>query len=972
LDFEGDFIYAINFNGDASHATSAIVGDTSLIIGDAVFTSDASTPGLTISQNTTAATGIATGVHFGPSLDDTNLVLILTTIRYYETGFSNYDDLLESPTGDRHGKSIIIQLEALHEQSIYSLQLLFNCEDPVWAVCFDVLVDDVLIAAQFDQATIQGSAYSHVSAAFIRYSFTAYANTMTITLKTSDTGCPVGDPDPTVQALTLELITKPELYSGASLGSALRLVDDAYIQLPGAPLGGSVAISAWICVGTLWDGNQGITLFNSFQGTACGDSDACRNAVGDTLDRHGWLAVGNDVAARRPADLWAAGVVFDRGTATLFWEGARDKWLMVTFVVSGSSMSVYANGQLWGIGALEAPLPRMLRQNNYVGAAHTAPFQPKPGGVSLAVADFRLYDRSLAAAEVVALFVDPSGKHTACCVAAGIRSPFGVGDLDLTPQLIGVVATGKPAAATVSSRAPGSGGTSSIGGSEECGSSQLQTARAVDICGDFPVVSDCQGTVSDGIGPYTASADCRVHLEGSPGLRYTLTFEEFDTEAEVDFLYVYAGASTDSPLLGTFTGKELPPSLTSAGPDLYLRFTSNDNGQATGFRAAFACSGTPLQYWKPATVATELPLGVLMEPTTLRSQQTACLSDVLLSVQCCTNTELSCANARVTSIGLSKHQLRGSLPEELGSLGALRSLKLHDNFLIGTFPSSLGKLHWLQELQLSHNQFAMQARTDLSKMLGGMMQLQTLDLGMSNEVQDLGRSIILPAPPLACRVGEPCGFTLSTRTAAALPLPHGGLQMRVRKADGGSDALCTDQMDGRYDCQLPLSWTTMEGDFDFTVSSDGHNFVPIRTLMDPTTGVVSTQDAYQRLAVTVAPIECTAAHAHPDGEGSQCVCEGGYYRRGTSSGGYSCEHCDPGQEPVDGGARCSLCVPGKYSTTGKGCVICSPGNEPNRQLGADSCTPCGGQSVSEYGGQCAKCEADQVADPFRTACVCPT
>jgi hypothetical protein len=347
------------------------------------------------------------------------------------------------------------------------------------------------------------------------------------------------------------------------------------------------------------------------------------------------------------------------------------------------------------------------------------------------------------------------------------------------------------------------------------------------------------------------------------------------------------------------------------------------------------------------------------------------LSDVLLSVQCCADAELSCANARVTGIGLSQHQLRGSLPEQLGSLGALRSLKLHDNFLTGTFPTSLGKLHWLQELQLSHNQFSMQARADLSKMLGGMMQLQTLDLGMSNEVQDLGKSIILPAPPLNCRVGEPCGFALSTRTAVGLPLPHGGLQVRVRKADEGSDVLCADLMDGGYDCQLPHSWTVVQGDFDFIVSSDGEDFVPIRTLTDPTTGVVSTQDSYQRLAVLVAPIECTAAHAHPDSEGAQCVCEVEYYRRGTTAGGYSCEHCDRGQEPVDGGARCDLCVPGKYSASGELCAVCPPGNEPNLLSGADSCTLCGGQSVSEHGDQCAKCEADQVADSSRTACVCP-
>jgi hypothetical protein len=98
------------------------------------------------------------------------------------------------------------------------------------------------------------------------------------------------------------------------------------------------------------------------------------------------------------------------------------------------------------------------------------------------------------------------------------------------------------------------------------------------------------------------------------------------------------------------------------------------------------------------------------------------------------------------------------------------------------------------------------------------MQLQTLDLGMSNEVQDLGKSIILPAPPLNCRVGEPCGFTLSTRTSVGLPLPHGGLQLRVRTANGGNDVLCTDLMDGGYDCQLPSSWTATRGNFDFIVT----------------------------------------------------------------------------------------------------------------------------------------------------------
>jgi hypothetical protein len=710
LDFVGDFVYAVNIYGDDYR---------NLTIGDAVFTSDASTPGVTISQPTTPRReGLNKFKTFGPGLEDTNLALILATYRYA-------GDL------DGHG-SLTIQLDSLEEQSLYSLQLL--TAEATWENwCFDVLVDDKLVVAQFDEAAIQGGLNTHASGAFIRYRFTAQATSMTITLK-FDENCgwiyiQEMNLNADISGFTLERMGSP-LYDTAdtALGSALQLLDDAHIQLPPTTLGGSIAISVWTQVGTLWDGTEGITLFNSFHGTDCGDSDACRNAVGGVLDRHGWFAVGNDVAAKRPANLWVAGVTLDQETKTLFWESARDEWLMVTFTVSGHTLHVYTGGKLWGVGVLEAPLPRMLRQNNYVGAGRGAPFRIKTGGISLALADFRLYDRSLATAEVAALFADPWGEHTACCVAAGIKSPFGVGDIDLTQQAMGVVTTGKSAAAAILSQAQEAGTTSSKSGLQDCSLIPADTTREVDICGEFKSISDCHGIISDGIGPYAKSADCVVRLAGFLGGRYTLIFEQFELEASVDFLRVFDGVDGSAPLLGEFSGNELPPMLISSGSDLYLRFTSNDNGQAIGFRATFDCSGTPLEYWKPATVATELLIGVPTPQTTLQSQLTACLSDVLLSVQCCADADLSCANARVTGVELSKHQLRGSLPEQLGDLGALRSLKLHDNFLTGTFPASLAKLHWLQELQLSHNQFAMQDRASLSKVLGGMVQLKTLDL----------------------------------------------------------------------------------------------------------------------------------------------------------------------------------------------------------------------------------------------------
>ena len=50
--------------------------------------------------------------------------------------------------------------------------------------------------------------------------------------------------------------------------------------------------------------------------------------------------------------------------------------------------------------------------------------------------------------------------------------------------------------------------------------------------------------------------------------------------------------------------------------------------------------------------------------------------------------------------------------------------------------------------------------------------------------------------------------------------------------------LCSDRMDGSYECLYPF--TSEQGEFDFAVSADGEEFVPIRTLIDPTTGVEST------------------------------------------------------------------------------------------------------------------------------------
>eukprot|EP01045_Picozoa_sp_COSAG04_P001345 COSAG04_NODE_44_length_31776_cov_9.320769_2_plen_1968_part_00 len=653
-----------------------------------------------------------------------------------------------------------IELGELGVGERYRVQLLFaHVDGSCFNHGFDFYVDGVLEFKDFSVQDLKGGCRPTESlvgdfegevvdaGVFLRHDFTARQASALLTLDSSDLsqdrGFSVwyGHNTPILCGFTLERIEdKPQ--GDFSHASALRLVDDAYLQLPEMVLGGSAAVTAWVSVGTLWDSRGvGVTLFNSFESDTCGNSDVCRNAVHGDDGLGGWFSVGNDVLHKRPADLWSAGTTFDLDTAELFWEGARDEWMMVTVSIAGHAASIYDSGSLRGVGTLASQLPRMLRHNNYVGASHHAPFQRKSSGVTLGISDFRLYDRSLSADEVSALFIDPSSE---CCVSAGLQDAFGVDNLDLTAELMGA----QPSAVVIAPSATGV----SREGTRAHGCQASASPRKLDICGEVTSVSDCRGTISDGVGPYANSIDCGLRLTSFVGSTYTLTFDEFLTEQDVDLLSVYDGGSSEAPLLGQFSGKTVPAPITSSGRSMYLRFAANDNSVAVGFIVSFSCAGTPVEYWKPADVATPLTIGA--PPVNHTRRQTECLSDVLLSVQCCADAKKSCATARVTEMGLSGSSLRGFVPSEIGNMGALRSLKLStkprpseyaetgsnscmlsdDNFLTGTLPFALGRLHLLRELQMSHNQFDMQDRETLSAILGGMMHLRTLDIGMSKSM----------------------------------------------------------------------------------------------------------------------------------------------------------------------------------------------------------------------------------------------
>ena len=75
------------------------------------------------------------------------------------------------------------------------------------------------------------------------------------------------------------------------------------------------------------------------------------------------------------------------------------------------------------------------------------------------------------------------------------------------------------------------------------------------------------------------------------GQTIQLNFSAFNLESGFDFMYIYNGPNTNSPLIGSFTGNNSPGviSSTAAGGCLTILFTSDYLINNAGFAAAISC-----------------------------------------------------------------------------------------------------------------------------------------------------------------------------------------------------------------------------------------------------------------------------------------------------------------------------------------------------------------------------------------------
>lgn len=125
-----------------------------------------------------------------------------------------------------------------------------------------------------------------------------------------------------------------------------------------------------------------------------------------------------------------------------------------------------------------------------------------------------------------------------------------------------------------------------------------------DYCTGSQTLPYNMGSIDDGSGPnyaYQPNTNCSWLIDPQTALdsisSITLQFSKFTTNP-TDSVIIYDGGTTGSPILGSFSGNDLPDELTSSGNQLLITFTSLTGSSNQGWLATYTtevpvwCSGT--------------------------------------------------------------------------------------------------------------------------------------------------------------------------------------------------------------------------------------------------------------------------------------------------------------------------------------------------------------------------------------------
>ena len=106
-----------------------------------------------------------------------------------------------------------------------------------------------------------------------------------------------------------------------------------------------------------------------------------------------------------------------------------------------------------------------------------------------------------------------------------------------------------------------------------------------DYCNQDITLIDSTRTLEDGSGLsyYWNNTHCSWLIKPRGASQIKLNFTNFNTEANYDVLSIYDGETDQAPLIGNFSGNQLPNEILSTGNALFLTFNTNDTIQGQGW-----------------------------------------------------------------------------------------------------------------------------------------------------------------------------------------------------------------------------------------------------------------------------------------------------------------------------------------------------------------------------------------------------
>jgi Zn-dependent metalloprotease len=110
--------------------------------------------------------------------------------------------------------------------------------------------------------------------------------------------------------------------------------------------------------------------------------------------------------------------------------------------------------------------------------------------------------------------------------------------------------------------------------------------------GSFQTQTACTGTIYDNGGSaanYTNNTNSTVTIAPVGASQVRLHFTQFNMEDTYDYLYVYDGPTTASPVIGSYTGTTIPADITSTGSSITIRQYTDPGVVAAGFTIQWTC-----------------------------------------------------------------------------------------------------------------------------------------------------------------------------------------------------------------------------------------------------------------------------------------------------------------------------------------------------------------------------------------------